>query len=230
MLIRWEEYVNPVRDKHNRFPAIESIAYKFNFLNRLVVNEYIEMLWNMIRFVGFNRIINKRSFQLLLTHDVDSIFKYSSLKSGFREIAGDIIKRRDLILAFKNIKTKFMTHSGIFKDPYDTFDYLMDISEKYNTKSYSFLHSSKSAQQDIDNSKHLRMLAEKIKNRGHFTGYHPSYNAYNNSEIFKKDKEIIENITGVCLKFGRQHFLRFEPPLTWQIWEDNNMEWDSTLS
>jgi len=29
---------------------------------------------------------------------------------------------------------------------------------------------------------------------------------------------------------GRQHFLRFEVPTTWQIWEDNNMEWDSTLT
>jgi hypothetical protein len=33
-----------------------------------------------------------------------------------------------------------------------------------------------------------------------------------------------------CVNFGRQHFLRFEAPTTWQIWEDNNMKWDSTLS
>jgi hypothetical protein len=28
---------------------------------------------------------------------------------------------------------------------------------------------------------------------------------------------------------GRQHFLRFDVPTTWQIWEDNKMEWDSSL-
>lgn len=32
------------------------------------------------------------------------------------------------------------------------------------------------------------------------------------------------------INFGRQHFLRFEVPTTWQVWEDNNMKWDSTLS
>lgn len=34
MLTRWEEYVNKKRDNHNRFPASESLAYKFGFLNR----------------------------------------------------------------------------------------------------------------------------------------------------------------------------------------------------
>ncbi|MDK2886983.1 MAG: hypothetical protein PWP54_1563 [Thermosipho sp. (in: thermotogales)] len=32
------------------------------------------------------------------------------------------------------------------------------------------------------------------------------------------------------MTFGRQHYLRFEIPTTWQIWEEANMEWDSTLS
>ena len=47
--------------------------------------------------------------------------------------------------------------------------------------------------------------------------------------FFVKDKEKIENIIGQKLTFGRQHFLRFEVPTTWQIWEDANMEWDSTM-
>ncbi len=43
MLTRWEEYVNKNRDRHNRFPAIESLAFKNDFLSRPVVNEYVEM-------------------------------------------------------------------------------------------------------------------------------------------------------------------------------------------
>jgi len=31
MLTRWEEYVNKTRNKHNRFPAYASLAYKNNF-------------------------------------------------------------------------------------------------------------------------------------------------------------------------------------------------------
>ena len=44
MLTRWEEYVNKNRDIHDRFPATESLAYKQGFLDRPVVNEYVEEL------------------------------------------------------------------------------------------------------------------------------------------------------------------------------------------
>ena len=49
-------------------------------------------------------------------------------------------------------------------------------------------------------------------------------------ELFIKDKERIENIIEQKLTFGRAHYLRFEIHATWQIWEDANMEWDSSLS
>ena len=29
---------------------------------------------------------------------------------------------------------------------------------------------------------------------------------------------------------GRQHYLRFENPTTWNLWENEKMEWDSTMS
>lgn len=32
------------------------------------------------------------------------------------------------------------------------------------------------------------------------------------------------------IKIGKQHCLRFEVPTTWQIWENHDMNYDSTLS
>ena len=230
MLTRWEEYVNKTRDIHNRFPAYASLAYKNNFLDRPVVNEYLEMLWNMLKKLGIKQERKKREFEFILTHDVDVTYKYTSLLSGTREIVGDIIKRKNPILAIKNFSNKILTHLKLKKDPFDTYDYLMDISEKIGVKSYFFLHSSSSAKQDVNNDKFLKQVVKKIKKRGHFLGYHPSYNAYNDFELFIKDKERIENIIGEKLTVGRQHYLRFEVPTTWQIWEDAKMKWDSTLS
>ena len=40
----------------------------------------------------------------------------------------------------------------------------------------------------------------------------------------------LEKATGLKTGCGRQHYLRFAIPNTWQVWEDNGMEWDSTLS
>jgi hypothetical protein len=230
MLTRWEEYVNKNRDKYNRFSATQSLAFKNGFLDRPVVNEYVEMLKNILLKFDNSLKFKEYKYQLVLTHDVDTIFKYSTLKSGLREIIGDIIKRRNLKLAIKKFLKKIKVHLNLEKDPFDTFKYLMDVSEENNTKSYFFLHSSNSSKFDIDNSRNLKKIADKIFERGHFLGYHPSYNAYNNEELFKQDKEKIENIINQKLTFGRQHYLRFEIPITWQIWENNNMEWDSTLS
>jgi len=230
MLTRWEEYVNKNRDSHDRFPATESLAYKQGFLDRPIVNEYVEELKNILLELDGSLKFMKREYQLFLTHDVDSIYKFSSLSSGIREIVGDIAKRKNPILALNNLYDKITTHCKLKKDPFDTYDYLMDISEKAGVKSYFFLHSSSSAKQDIENNKHLKKISENIIIRGHYLGYHPSYNAYNDFKLFVSDKENIESIVEKKLTFGRAHFLRFEIPTTWQIWEDAGMKWDSTLS
>jgi len=45
MLTRYEEIVKKDRDEHERFPAIASLAYQEGFLERPIVNEYLEILW-----------------------------------------------------------------------------------------------------------------------------------------------------------------------------------------
>ncbi len=230
MLTRWEEYVNTIRDNHNRFPAYASLAYQNNILDRPIINEYIEMLWNMLRYLGINQKRKKRDFKLILTHDVDHVFKYSSWINRVKEIGGDIAKRRNFKLAYFHFMRQIEVSMNRKRDPFDTFDYLMDISERNNTKSYFFLHSSIISKYDNNNSRFLKQIAEKIKKRGHNIGYHPSYDTYNNKKLFKKEKAKIESLINEELKFGRQHYLRFEIPTTWQLWEENKMEWDSTLS
>jgi len=53
MLSRWEEAVADSKDNHERFPAKESLAYKEGFLNKPVVNQYAEMIWNMMIHLGY---------------------------------------------------------------------------------------------------------------------------------------------------------------------------------
>jgi len=78
------------------------------------------------------------------------------------------------------------------------------------------------------NSSFVKELVKKIKSRGHHIGIHPTYDAYNNFEQLKKEKEELETNLETKITFGREHYLRFEVPITWQIWEDNGMKWDST--
>lgn len=231
MLTRWEEYVNKRRDLYDRFAAKESLAFKFGFLNRAVVDEYIELLWNLLAKPGLNLQRNKAEFKLFLTHDVDDMYFYKSFKQILRLSAGDVIKRKDLKSAINRYKEYFLVKQEKMKDPFDTFDFLMDKSEELGFKSrFYFLSGGVTKYENnfkIDSPKSQKII-QNIKRRNHIIGLHPSFNSYNDTEMFASEKQALEKVANMQVVEGRQHYLRFEVPTTWQIWEDNGMQLDST--
>ena len=231
MISRWEEYVNLNRDDHNRFPATESVSYKNGFLNRAIVNEYVEMLMNMLLFLGFKKDKRLKKKQLVLTHDIDRLYTWNNWQQVTRVAIGDLLKRKSIRLAKERFTEYNLIKSKKINDPYDTFDILMNISEEYGLKSHFYFMSGGLTKYDnrycIDEPKCIELIS-KIKHRGHIIGFHSSYNAYNDSIQFKKEKEKLENVIGQEVTEGRGHYLRFEIPVTWQINEDYGMKIDST--
>lgn len=233
MLSRWEEYVNENKDKHNRFHAAESLAYKHGFLDRAIVNEYLEMLWNMMQHLGIKEARKQRTFQMRLTHDVDSIYYLNNSKQLIRAIGGDLIRRKNIPLALNRVKEFIQIKRKAIKDPYDTFDWMMDLSEQNNLRSEFYFMSGGTSSFDnryLINDINTIDIIEKIKTRGHVVGFHPSYNAYNNHDLWNKEVTALRDVANSKVNAGRHHYLRFEVPGTWQIWEDNGMDYDSTLS
>jgi len=231
MVSRWEEYVNKMRDNHNRFPATESLSFKNGFLNRAIVNEYIEMLMNMLLHLGFEKDRRLKKKQLVLTHDIDRLYMWKNWQQVVRVAIGDLLKRKNIRLA----KERFTEYNSIkskkINDPYDIFDILMDTSDKYSLKSHFYFMSGGLTKYDnryrIDEPKCLELI-NKINQREHIIGFHASYNTYNDSEQFKIEKDFLEKILKREITEGRGHYLRFEVPVTWQIWEDCGMKIDST--
>jgi len=223
MLSRWEEYVNKSRDEHDRFPGNESIAYKNSFLHRPVVNEYVEMLWNFLRKLAYPGERKERDFELVLTHDVDSLSYVS-----YRSFLGDVVKRRNLRLARDNFKYLYS------QDPHDTYDFLMTISEKVGVKSHFYFMSSDSKRvNDTGYYLNRRFFNSKLKeiiSRGHIVGFHPGYYTFNDDLRWSYEKRLLEDKVQQEITEGRQHFLRMDVAKTLLIWERNNMRIDSTLS
>lgn len=228
MLTRWEEYVNTIRDKHNRFPGIESIAYKFGFINRPIVNEYAEMLWKMMSFFDVDILRRERKFQLVTTHDIDYLFQDNYFIKNTKGITSDILRHGDFSSAF----TRF---SKYFQDPFDTFSFLMDCSEQAGIKShFYFMSVSPKIGNDYSYSSYLntrkfKALITQINERGHVIGFHPGYSSYNNRIQWLNEKEKLESSIGKDVKEGRQHYLMMDMPRTLQIWNENKMEYDSSL-
>jgi len=240
MLTRYEEIVLKERDKHERFPAKASLAYKEEFLLRPIVNEYVEVLWAAMKrlWPGLNR--KQHSYKVLLTHDVDHPFMVcnQSWYQLFRNIGGDILKRRDFGLVVRRWRCKIQNDPEL--DPANTFDFIMDLSEKYGLKSeFYFMTDHTAGSLDGSNysldSPDIRALMSKIYKRGHTIGFHASYNTFRDSQQTKKE---FEKLVVVAEKLGikqyswggRQHYLRWENPTTWQNWEDAGLSYDSTLS
>ena len=118
MLTRWEEYVDLSRDEHNRFPHTASLAYKHNFLDRPIVNEYIEFIWNMFLELGYSRERAERKFSILLTHDVDEILRYPNLKKVITGMGGDVLFRKSIFLPFKTLYDYTLVSIKKRKDPF----------------------------------------------------------------------------------------------------------------
>ena len=239
ILTRYEEAVLPNEDEHGRFPAKCSISYKEKFLERPLVNEYLEVLWAAMKrlWPGLER--KQQTFKVLLTHDVDSPFAVygQSWYQIFRNIAGDFLFRKDYSLISKRIMCKI--HKDLSLDPNNTFDFIMDISEKHGFMSeFYFITDQTSKAFDGKYSisePYIQCLMERIYKRGHRIGLHASYNSYLDVQQTKREFESLLQVAE-RLKIkqdswgGRQHYLRWKNPITWQNWEDAGLNFDSTIS
>jgi len=189
------------------------------------------MLWNILKFMNVSQKRKKKKYKPIITHDIDFAIKFKSFYSLIKTISGDIIRRRNLLLIPKTIKQYYNIKNNKEKDIYDTYNYLIDVSEKNNLKSHFYfipaLKGEKDAQYNITD-KRLEKIIQNILKRGHSIGLHGTYNSYNKLTNFKIELERLKNIFPNITE-GRQHFLRFQMPETWQIWEDNNMLIDSTM-
>jgi len=232
MLTRWEEYVNKKRDLHDRFISENSLAIKFNFHLRPIVNEYSEMLWNMLVYLGLKQPRQNREYRVYPTHDIDAPIYWEEGKKVWKVFLHNLLRRRSVSTAGKSLINYMESRINVNNDINNTFTLLMDISEEINVKSHFFFTSSVKSRYDhgysLSNSFMQRLFSE-ISNRGHVIGFHPGYYTYNNENLWREEYERLIECIQKKPGVGRQHYLRFNLPLTWQIWENNNMHWDSTL-
>jgi len=242
MLSRYEEAVLSDRDQHDRFPAIASVSYKEGFLNRPIVDEYVELLWTIMKMLWPDLERKKRSFKMILTHDVDKPFQYvnASPLQIAKSISGGIIKHHSIKLAQKRYYQWRSVRKGDYeKDPYYTFNFIMQESEKRGLRSAFYFIADHTAG-TIDgvytlNDPEIISLMKTIDARGHEIGLHLSYNTYLDKEQSKKEAQILykamqKNGIKQKLRGGRQHYLRWKTPETFQNWEYTGMEYDATLS
>lgn len=241
MLTRYEEYVKPDRDQHDRFPATASLAYQEGFLDRPIINEYLEILWYCMKrlWPGLER--KQRNFRTIVSHDIDVPFTHAlvSIKQLIISCGGDVLNRKTPSLALKRANSWYtVKRRGYRMDNNYTFDRIMDISEQNGLQS-AFYFQTDCTDAAYDHSysighPYIRQLMRDMYQRGHEIGIHPSYNTYQDPNRTKLE---FEKLLKACEEErieqdkwgGRQHYLRWNVPITWRNWNEAGINYDSTL-
>lgn len=242
MLSRYEEMITINRDEHNRFPATASTAFKSGFLDRPIVDEYVEILWACLQGLWPELKRKDRQPTNYISCDVDWPFDPAlySIKTTIRRAGSVLINSKSAIKAVNVVFRYLSKRLGFYvKDDFrEAISWIMEVNEQEgNTVAFYFItHNTSKLDSNFDfDAFEMRQLFREIYQRGHEIGIHPGYETFNNSVNFFKTvselKRILleESILQPHLG-GRQHFLMWDTALTPHLWENNGIDYDSTLS
>jgi hypothetical protein len=216
MLTRWEEAMGLHKDLHHRFPASEAAIVKAGFILRPVVDEYAALLMYWLKTLEYDVQSETSQYKVILSCDVDIPYYWRS-KPVWKALGGRLLKHWNLISSVKEYAQYKDVKSNKKRDPYDTFDYLMDLAEKNGTTmQFNFIGGGKTR---FEGNYHvvepdIQALMKGMLGRGHTIGLHPSYDAYLDSSMIENEKRAVEASAGVSVTKSRQHYLRFAVPDT----------------
>jgi hypothetical protein len=234
MLTRYEENVIKSFDKHNRFSAFSSYSHKEGFIDRPIVDEYVEVLWIALKKIYPKIVRKKNEYKLLVSCDVDTPYEnyVNNIFTMSKNVLGDFIKRKNIKQGLNKIQNYWCSKTGNYKyDKYDKFKWMMNINEKKGNKLTFYFIVNRNLKlidgnYNVFEPRVLELIKE-IKSRGHKIGMHASYNSYNDFTLFKKETEIFKKLTKdiyVDKYLVRQHYLRWsiETPIIQNQFGFNN--------
>jgi hypothetical protein len=232
LLSRYEEYYDFKADKHNRYPAIESILHKEGVLRRPILDEWVELFRKEL---SAHIPVPAKEFSFQPTYDIDIAFSY--LYKGRRRTFGGFI--RDLLKGnISGVNERLSVSRGKQKDPYDSFGEMSEWHKKYNYNPYFFILASLQTT-DFDKNIHpshpeMQRLIRHMADEGEI-GIHPSYHSDKRPEYRQKEKAALEEIAQIHITKSRQHYIKLCLPKTYHaliadgITDDYSMGYGSHL-
>lgn len=239
LLARYEEAIEGAPcDRFGRFPATASVAYRESFLERPLVDEYVEILWSMLLRLRPGLRRREHRYGVHASHDVDVPFLGCGVPAGrlARGAAGDLLVRRSPSRAVRRLASRMLRRPDI--DPGNTFEFLMDVSERAGVVAdFYFMATDRTCPLDATyglEDLEIRGLFSAIHSRGHRIGLHPGFETFLDAA---RTRDEFERLLRSCDRLGirqdrwggRQHYLRWRTPDTWQNWEDAGLDYDASV-
>lgn len=237
MLSRYEETVVRAVDVFDRFPAESSVAYQEGFLQEPVVNQYAEQLLKMLRVAGFTgeqrRWWGTAPWAIALTHDIDELHRFPRnrppVHAVVRAVTGNRIAGEPGLRGL--LQDYVRTLGRTKKDEYDCLLEMAAWEASIGVRSAYYFLADNTGQCGADYAVDGLAVVATMKtmaNIGHEIGFHAGFSTYDDARRFHSELSRVRS-AGLPIAGGRQHYLRWQTPATWRLWEAEGLAYDATL-
>lgn len=229
LVSRYEEYLPHVRDAYGRFDARSSLAFKASFLHLPMVEIWTTALRSALMKRYPDLVFPAKRFSFLPTYDIDIAYAHAG-RGAFRTISGGI--RSLLSGRFDLMWTRFRVIAGREKDPYDSYDLLNGLHDRFGLSAIFFLMAARS-RKGYDRSlsaQHpaMQQLARQLADR-YEVGVHPSWQSGDHPGLLTQEISTVRDLCGKAVRSSRQHYIRLEFPSTYRHLIENGIEDDYSM-
>ncbi len=196
LLSRYEEVIDPARDQYDRFPAAASLAVQRGFLQRPLVDEYIEILWAALRSVWPGLTRKTARGMMRVSCDVDEPYERWIRNPWLlaQGVAGALLRKRSLAGAATRVKNAWHSRRGDYlHDPHWTFDWYMTQLELCGSRgAFYFIATPGRTRYDCAyalEEPRMQALLAQVAARGHEIGLHGSFNTYRDGAQLGRDRK-----------------------------------------
>ncbi len=213
LVSRYEEYLPFNADKFGRFKASDTLAFQNNFLQKPMVNIWINAFKKSLNDKFDQLEFKSNAFTAIVTYDIDVAYKFKG--RSFGRTLGSALK--DVIgFSVQNFKERIQTLLQSKKDPWDVYDDLQKLIDNNKISSaFFFLLADKSEHDrnlDYQNPA-IKKLVNQVKTFSEI-GIHPSFHTSSFPEKILIEKERLEKLSAEKINKSRQHYLKFKLPDT----------------
>ncbi len=223
---RYEEYIEHETDKHQRFKAEQSLAFKNNVLEIPFLNILIQDFATKLKRQFSQLEFKQRPFNFLSTIDIDNAFAFAH--KGLKRNIGGLLKDISTF-KLKQVTERVSSNINPVNDPYNTFDVIHKLTE--HVKLHYFVLIGDYSNYDKNphyQNRGFRELVKKLSSN-YTIGLHPSYESFNHLEKIDFEKKRIEDIVERKITSARCHFLRIKLPETYRAFLEAGITDDYTM-
>lgn len=235
LLSRMEEVLLGKQDLHGRMSYADSLQKYYGTIDVPIVDEYAMLLRREIQQAFPEIPILRRRPQLLPTHDLDVMFRFTEAYRPLRSIlGGDLLRRKNAALAMESWREWCGTQRDRQQDPaLRACRTLANDSKENGLTSLFFLmgvgHEEKDFRYDCTDPDVVRCLRDLI-DAGAEIGFHGGMGTGEDKMLFARQKQRAEEALHRPVTALRQHYLCFKADRTPMIWEENEITDDYTLT